>query len=329
VGTTTTFSTGGYEIQAPAGRYVVTFSSGGLSAPVSRTVVLGSQNQEVDIIQAPSQLSQAGANQVVTSIWQSYLKRAPSTAELNLYGGELVNGQATQASLTHLVQASAEYANDCTIWLHQAYQDLLGRAISTSENSNWLAWLQQTPGATLDSVAHDILDSYEYHLRLWSGWVQGAYQPYLHRAAAASEVTMWDNCFRSGMTQATFLADILNSSEYQAHVTSTSQFVTSLYINLLGRAPAAAEVSSWLNLVQSGVSRSAMVAGILASGEYQWRQDILSAAQIYTACLGRQASSSELNSWGTLQLDGLPFETVQALILDSGEYYARAVKNYP
>jgi hypothetical protein len=48
--TTTTLSAGGYQRQVSAGTYTVTFSGGGLPAPITRTVTVGSQNVKLDVI---------------------------------------------------------------------------------------------------------------------------------------------------------------------------------------------------------------------------------------------------------------------------------------
>jgi uncharacterized protein YkwD len=50
VGTTTTFSTGGYSLQLDPGTYTVTASGGGLSGPVSRSVTVGSTNYRLTIL---------------------------------------------------------------------------------------------------------------------------------------------------------------------------------------------------------------------------------------------------------------------------------------
>ena len=47
---TTTTPAGGYQIQLPAGTYQVTASGGGLAAPVTQTVVVGTDNVQADFI---------------------------------------------------------------------------------------------------------------------------------------------------------------------------------------------------------------------------------------------------------------------------------------
>jgi|SRR5579871_1383720 len=46
--TTTTWSTGGYELAVPQGSYTLTFSGGDLAAPFSQSVTMGTSNVEVD-----------------------------------------------------------------------------------------------------------------------------------------------------------------------------------------------------------------------------------------------------------------------------------------
>ncbi|HQR07581.1 MAG TPA: CAP domain-containing protein [Gemmatales bacterium] len=46
--TTTTMSAGGYQLQVPSGSYTVTFSGGGLSSPITKSVTVGSTNAKVD-----------------------------------------------------------------------------------------------------------------------------------------------------------------------------------------------------------------------------------------------------------------------------------------
>ena len=58
-GTDTTEAAGGYSVAVGAGMHVVTFSGGDLAAPVSVTVVGGSENVKVDL---------AGANEILSSV---------------------------------------------------------------------------------------------------------------------------------------------------------------------------------------------------------------------------------------------------------------------
>lgn len=48
--TTTTMSAGGYQRQVPSGSYTVTFSGGSLSAPITKTITVGTANVKLDAI---------------------------------------------------------------------------------------------------------------------------------------------------------------------------------------------------------------------------------------------------------------------------------------
>jgi hypothetical protein len=324
VGSMTTYSTGGYQFQVAPGTYTVTFSGGNLVSPVTRSVTVGSTNVEVDV----GQTSQQVANQYVQTLWQSYLKRSPSSTELATYSNSLLNGTFTQASLAQLVKSSSEYQSVATSWLKQAYQDLLGRSISATEINSWLTWLRNSSG-TLNDVDGAILGSTEYQNRVWGGWVQSAYQTYLHRSASAGEVSSWDSLFQKGMTQSCFLGYIIGSAEAQSQFSSDSQFVAAMYTDLLGRSASSTEINNWLARLQIS-SRAAVTAGFLASYEYQWHQDCVAVQQIYQNWLGRSAGSNEVNTFAAgLYNGGTSLLALEKMVLDSVEYYNRAKSNYP
>lgn len=54
VGSTTTDSAGGYEMQLSPGTYTVIASGGGLAAPVARTVVVGNDNVQMNVVTNPN-----------------------------------------------------------------------------------------------------------------------------------------------------------------------------------------------------------------------------------------------------------------------------------
>jgi uncharacterized protein YkwD len=59
-----TGAAGGYDIAVAPGTYKVTFSEGGLAAPIVRTVTVGSKNVKIDLIDAPSATASSAAGQV-------------------------------------------------------------------------------------------------------------------------------------------------------------------------------------------------------------------------------------------------------------------------
>jgi hypothetical protein len=225
-----------------------------------------------------------------------------------------------------MVRGSLEYQQVCTTWLSQVYRDTLGRQIGSSELTSWLSWLE-SPGATVNGAANSILNSSEYHLRQWAGWVQNVYQTYLGRAAGPKEVSMWTGDFQVGWTKDNLVYAVEVSAEFQAKAgAQNTQFVATLYVDMLGRSASAAEINGWVSALQSGVSRAAMISGILGSYEYQWRQDVVWGALLYQSWLGRPAGSGELGALATALMNGTPYETIDLNVLDSMEYYGRAAR---
>ncbi len=63
---TTSWSSGGWQLAVPAGSYTITFSGGGLAAPVVESAVLGSVNVKVDAIGAPGSSSPTAGPDTLT-----------------------------------------------------------------------------------------------------------------------------------------------------------------------------------------------------------------------------------------------------------------------
>ena len=112
VGTITAFATGGYSLQVNPGVYTVTASGGGLAAPETTTVALGSQNVRLNFTTQGIQGGGLGnqLNRVATSLaqstesyahfvtqaYQTYLKRSPDAAGLNYWVGLMAGGMSDE-----------------------------------------------------------------------------------------------------------------------------------------------------------------------------------------------------------------------------------------
>lgn len=324
VGSTTTWASGGYSFQLSAGTYTVTASGGNLASPYSTTVSVGGQNYRLNVTGA-SASSQAANSTFVQNLYLGYLKRQPSPGELTTFAGQLSNGQATTASLTAMVKNSQEYANVVSVWVHQAYKDMLGRDAGSGEVANWLTWLRTTSN-TLDNVAYAIVTSGEFHTHQWTGWVQDVYSTYLHRSAGSGEVAAWITHFQAGWTKDSLVSAVANSAEFQNQFANNSQFVSALYADVLGRGGSAAEVQAWVNILQSA-TRAQVIAGFLGSVEHQTGQVSAAVQQLYQTCLARPADTNELSALTAALNSGTPFEALEDSVLASLEYYARALKN--
>jgi uncharacterized protein (DUF2141 family) len=107
----------------------------------------------------------------------------------------------------------------------------------------------------------------------------------------------------------------------------TQGFVYRVYVDLLGRAPDASEISNWSAIMNMGVPRSTIVADVQSSAEYEARL----INNMFLSYLGRQASAAEtanlmrvLNSTSIFVNDGSKVQQLRAVILGSPEYFQRA-----
>ncbi len=98
-------------------------------------------------------------------------------------------------------------------------------------------------------------------------------------------------------------------------------FVQELYQDVLGRTGSLAELNGWVAyLNQTGHSLLAVTTGIEQSGEARMRL----VKSWYVADLGRSASDAEAQGWVTMLANGASEDQVQAQIIESAEFAARA-----
>jgi len=173
---------------------------------------------------------------------------------------------------------------------------------------------QLIAGVTPDKVAQTIYDSGE-HQRLQ---VQQSYTSYLHRPADPAGQSYWGSLLGSGgLTILEMRRGILTSPEYlQAHA-SDNDFVEGLYQDVLGRASDTMGKAYWMSLLQAGVSRADVAAGVLTSHE-AYKRGVDSFYQDY---LGRAADAAGEAYWiAVLQSGQGTWSSVAASFLASAEY---------
>lgn len=106
---------------------------------------------------------------------------------------------------------------------------------------------------------------------------------------------------------------------------AAANWITQLYVQLLGREPGINEVTFWMHGVQSGLSVQQVAAGFVGSHEYRAEQINL----LYEKYLGRKADAVGLAySIGLWNAAGGPDQVLQ-VILGSPEFYARTGQLQP
>lgn len=236
VGSTMTFDTGGYSIAVSPGTYTVTASGGGLPAPVTQTVTVGTSNYRLNFI--------VGSEDFVQRLYQTILGRTGSRAELAPWTAVMA-GPAGPAGVVTAIEQSPEAR---TRLVKDWYLTYLGRPALNGEEQGWVRAMLQ--GATEEQVVAGILGSQEFFNRASSldatgtadeRYVQALYALLLHRTAGTSEVNGWQRVLpfagRSGVAFA-----FLRSAEYRTNA------VEAYYTDLLHRTspPSPVEMNSWV-----------------------------------------------------------------------------------
>ena len=198
-------------------------------------------------------------------------------------------------------------------FLCSVYVDLLGRAPDAGGLSAWLNAL--AVGVSRAQVAYDIATSQESR----SDLVQGDYLYFLGRAADPLGLAVWVGQLNAGASRQSVLQGILGSAEFYNDAGATpSGFVMAIYRDLLGRTADSGGLSTFVGELNSGVSRSRVVGGLVYSNEYE--TDFVNGLYFYL--LDRGADPGGLATFVGQLRGGASEEQVIAEIVGSPEYYA-------
>ncbi len=200
-------------------------------------------------------------------------------------------------------------------FVEQAYLDMLGRVADTNGLAYWSGLLDQGQ-ATRAQVALGLEGSPESHGLV----VEALYTQILHRPVDLATETSLTNFLNSGGTAQQVAVALLNSPGYvNDNGNTTSGFVTGLYRDVLYRSPDTGE-QSWVQAINNGVSRAAAATAFLASTESD--HDVIEG--FFHRFLNRASDSAGNSYYVSLLQQGASWEEIEASIIGSAEYFARA-----
>lgn len=216
------------------------------------------------------------------------------------------------ATTTIHSQAGNGHADDDSVFVSQAFEDILGRSADSDAVAYFTNLLQS--GVSRSAVTQMLTTSDEFY----KNRIQQAYQDYLGRSADAPGLNAWLAQMRNGLTDEQLEAAFIGSPEFYSHSGGTNRaWVDEMYFDLLGRAPDAAGETFWVNVLEQGGSRSLVAEGFAASTEREGaviRND-------YLTFLGRQPGQSEVDGWVNAFRNGVSNEHVVAGFVGSDEYF--------
>jgi hypothetical protein len=207
-------------------------------------------------------------------------------------------------------------------YVTQVYHDLLGRSPEAAGLSYWSGLIDS--GQPRYPIALSLTSSTEYV----GDSVQAQYSKYLRRSVDGTTSTggegFWVSYIAHGATYEQLAESLIASDEYfnVRAARDNTLYVTTLYQDILGRAPDPAGLAYWVGILAAGGPRAPVSASILTGTEGY--QDLV--RSVYQTFLRHQPDSGGLAYWTSQLQSGLRDEDLIASIIGSDEYlqYAAA-----
>ncbi|CAN5216529.1 hypothetical protein BH09ACT6_BH09ACT6_06200 [soil metagenome] len=197
-------------------------------------------------------------NAEITALYQDFLSRRPSTADVLFWGKRLqASGDFTQVAAGFI--NSDEYRLDR---IDAAYQSILFRSSDPVGRVNWLHALQAGQ-LTPDDIERTFLASQEYYLNAGNndtGYMRYLYPQLLKRLGSPDEWAFWANLVAQH-GRSWVIAQFWDSAE-TVHVR-----VGEMYAKYLGRAPDHDGLYIW-SVLDARIGDSGLRLGFSGSQEY-------------------------------------------------------------
>jgi hypothetical protein len=250
-----------------------------------------------------------GASLQTTPVGGKFEVAVPSgTAETGLDFGNITTSTFVSVTPQQTIFPAGE--TGFTAYVNGVYRNLLARNADPTGQSFWVGALNA--GMSRQEMALGVLQSPEYR----GIEVDSYYRTFLNRAESEADRSFWVNAMVGGLSEEMVTFTFLTSAEYQNLHSSNSDFVGSLYRNVLSRQPDSA-LGFWTNAIVTGESRASVVqsfsAPVLTSPT--------AVDAFYSAFLHRAPDAGGATFWQNFLEQGGAFDSVAAAILGSDEYF--------
>lgn len=136
----------------------------------------------------------------------------------------------------------------------------------------------------------------------------------------------WQTSLANGQSLETITTGFINSTEFSNvyGALSNTAFVTTLYNNVLGRAPDSAGLNSWVTQLNNGASRESIVQGFSESLEFRIASDVKAHVgqvyRMYDSAFNRQADVNGFEGWVNAFYGGAKMATLVDAFMNSAEF---------
>jgi hypothetical protein len=247
-----------------------------------------------------------------------YTVPAPSSLAVGDFNGDgkpdVVVTHSSSADLGNSVYVMLNQPADHEAYIVRVYQDLLFRNPEGGASAAWSALLDK--GLSKAQFVLDVEASVEYR----TNEVTNLYNMLLRRRPDSGGLNALVGFLGAGGTREQAEAIVLGSQEYFARQSGSTVagFISSLYRDLLSRAPDLIVLSAFSQAVAAGVPRTAIASAFLNSPEYHENLAI----GFYFGFLHRPPDPVGLVLFTNALQAGVPDETAIAVMMSSPEYLA-------
>jgi serralysin len=307
---TTTWNSGGYQMELDSGTYTVQFSGGTLDGLAQYTATIASQNIKLDgfvadVQSASSTIFADGIEALyfpdvsaqVFRLYQGILGREPDHTGHLAWTERLAVGDHDINDVVQGFMGSSEFQSqfggqDNEGFVTLLYDNVLERSPDTDGLARWVSDLDG--GLARSSVVLGFSESAEFRSKTakdaqdfaqsnspsgWSDDVYRLYQATLGREPDVTGFENWAGRLGSGMDYLDVANGFVSSVEFQTTYSdlSNAEFVSLLYDNVLERAPDDAGLANWTGRLDDGMAKVDVVRGFAQSSEFVSRtaQDLM------------------------------------------------------
>lgn len=264
---------------------------------------------------------------LVRELYQQYLHRPASLAEVAKRVASLRQGQRTEELVSAILGSQEYYGRAVSVgpmespkdvatpFITFVYHEILGREPDHAGLFSWTGFLKA--GGTRGQLVRGFWESAEHR----GLQVDQFYATYLHRPADPFGRAFWVGQLRQGVSEADVARHFLLSAEYQAAHLTQAGFVGGLYADVLGRTGDMGGMTFWVSQFSADVSRAMVAQAFLTSKEaYRTAVD-----RYYEHLLKRRPDPREEAGWLAAKTGrGMPEAEMAVAFLASEEFFARA-----
>ena len=152
-------------------------------------------------------------------------------------------------------------------------------------------------------------------------WLTQQYQSLLGRTPGTADFNYWFGVLAGGATRDQVAAAITTSAEHVNY--DNGRWISQVYPGLLGRSAGANDLNYWVDVLNAGATRQAVVGAITQSVEYRRFDGQQWLPQVYQQLLGRAPKPADDAYWLNVLAAGATHEQVIDNIVISPEYVSK------